>query len=140
MKFPERYCYPAILGCEPGESISVVFPDLDVATSGETEEEALLMARELLGGVLYGLEEDGEEIPTPTPLPYLELDQNEYASLVDVYMPAIRYAKMNRSMNRTVTLPAWLNYAALEKDVNFSKLFQDALIQHLGITERPPLQ
>ncbi len=47
--------------------------------------------------------------------------------LVDVYMPSIRMVKVNRSVNRTVTLPAWLNAAALERNINFSQVLQDAL-------------
>ena len=63
MKKVERYFYPAVFGYEPNEEISVFFPDLDVATSGENDDDALLSARELLGAVMYGLEEDNEEIP-----------------------------------------------------------------------------
>ena len=108
--------------------------DLDAATSGENEDDALISARELLGCVLYGLEEDGEEIPAPTPLSLVDTQSNERAVLVDVYMPSIRMAQVNRSVNRTVTLPAWLNAAALERNVNFSQILQDALKKelHLG--------
>ena len=68
MKKVERYFYPAVFTYEPGQEIAVTFPDLDVATSGENEDDALISARELLGCVLYGLEEDKEDIPAPTPL------------------------------------------------------------------------
>ena len=53
---------------------------------------------------------------------------------LDVYMPSVRLARVNRSVNRTVTLPAWLNAAALERNVNFSQVLQDALRTqlHLG--------
>ena len=127
MKKTERYFYPAVFTYEPGQEIAVVFPDLGCATSGENDEDALLSARELLGCVLYGLEEDGEEIPAPTPLNGVVLEANERAVLIDVYMPSVRQASMNRSVNRTVTLPAWLNAAALERDINFSQVLQDAL-------------
>lgn len=134
MKKTERYVFPAIFTYEAGQEIAVVFPDLDVATSGTDDNDALLSARELLGCALYGMEEDGEEIPSPTPLSNVETDKNERAVLVDVYMPSIRMAKVNRSVNRTVTLPAWLNAAALERNINFSQVLQDALKSqlHLG--------
>lgn len=129
----DRYFYPAVFGYEEGEEISVVFPDLDVATSGESEEEALLSARELLGCVMFGLEEDGDEIPAPTPLSNLEVGSHERAVLVDAYMPSVRMAQNNKSVNRTVTLPAWLNAAALERNINFSQLLQDALKTQMGL-------
>ena len=37
MEKVERYFYPAVFTYEPGQEIAVVFPDLDVATSGENE-------------------------------------------------------------------------------------------------------
>ncbi|MCD7751411.1 MAG: type II toxin-antitoxin system HicB family antitoxin [Lachnospiraceae bacterium] len=134
MKKPERYFYPAVFTYEPGQEIAVFFPDLDCATSGVNEDDALLSARELLGVVLFGLEEDGEEIPAPTPLSNIAMEANERAVLVDVYMPSVRQARVNRSVSRTVTLPAWLNAAALERSINFSQVLQDALKAqlHLG--------
>lgn len=129
----DRYFYPAVFGYEDGEEISVVFPDLDVATSGENEDEALLSARELLGCVMFGLEQDGENIPTPTALSNLDVGNHERAVLVDVYMPSVRMAQNNKSVNRTVTLPAWLNAAALERNINFSQLLQDALKHQMGL-------
>lgn len=127
MKKTERYIFPAVFTYEAGQEIAVVFPDLDAATSGTTDDDALLSARELLGCTLYGMEEDGAEIPVPTPLSSVKTEKNERAVLVDVYMPSIRMAKVNRSVNRTVTLPAWLNAAALERNMNFSQVLQDAL-------------
>ena len=129
----ERYFYPAVFTYEDGEEIAVVFPDLDVATSGTDENDALLSARELLGCVMYGLEEDGEPIPVPTALNRLQLNENEQAVLVDAYMPSVRMAQNNRSVNRTVTLPAWLNAAALERGINFSQVLQDALKSQMGL-------
>ena len=130
-KLPERYIYPSVFTYEEGEEIAVVFPDLDVATSGENDADALASARELLGAVLYGMEEDGDPIPAPTPLNAVKLEENERAALVDVYMPSIRLAKVNRAVNRTVTIPAWLNAAAMERNINFSQVLQGALREQL---------
>lgn len=129
----DRYFYPAVFTYEDGQEIAVVYPDLDVATSGTDDHDALLSARELLGIVLFGLEENGEPIPEPTPLSKVSLAPNERAVLVDVYMPSVRLAQVNRSVNRTVTLPAWLNAAALERNINFSQVLQDALKAQLCV-------
>lgn len=133
MKKPERYIFPAVFTYEKDQEIAVVFPDLDVATSGIDDNDALLSARELLGCTLFGMEEDNEKIPVPTPLTEIALEANERVLLVDVYMPSIRMAKLNRLINRTVTLPAWLNAAALERNINFSQVLQDALKVQLHI-------
>lgn len=134
MKKVERYFYPAIFTYEDGQEIAVEFPDLNCATSGINDDDALLSARELLGCVLFGMEEDNEIIPEPTSLANINTEPNERAVLIDVYMPSIRQANINRSVNRTVTLPAWLNSAALEHNINFSQVLQEALKSqlHLG--------
>lgn len=130
----DRYYYPAVFGYDENESeISVVFPDLNCATSGTDDIDALVSARELLGCVLLGLEEDKEEIPMPTKLSDVKTAENEKVVLVDVFMPSVRMAQNNRSVNRTVTLPAWLNAAAMECNVNFSQLLQDALKAQLHL-------
>ena len=134
MKKLERYFYPAVFTYEEGQEIAVEFPDLDVATSGNDDNDALLSARELLGCVIFGLEEDGEELPVPTPLSKMKLENNERAVLIDVYMPSIRNAHLNKSVSRTVTLPAWLNSIALEHNINFSQVLQKALMEYLGFT------
>jgi predicted RNase H-like HicB family nuclease len=129
----ERYFYPAVFGYEDGKEISVFFPDLDVATSGEDDEDALVSARELLGITMFGLEEDGEAIPKPTPLPDIKTNENERSVLIDVYMPSIRMANINKAVNRTITLPAWLNAQALEHNINFSQVLQEALKSKLHL-------
>lgn len=131
MKKVERYIYPAVFTYEPGMEIAVVFPDLDCATSGENDNDALLSARELLGCVLNGLEEDGAEIPTPTPLSNVIMSDNERTVLIDVYMPSVRMTQNNHSVNRIVTLPDWLNTAAIEHNINVSQVLQDALKEKL---------
>ena len=128
MKKPDRYVYPAVLTYEDGYEIAVTFPDLPgCATSGETDTEALMMAKEALGLHLWGMENDGDELPAPSPIRDIELEAGEIVALVEVYMPSVRLSQENRSVNRTVTLPAWLNAQAMERGVNFSQVLQAAL-------------
>jgi len=134
MKKVDKYVYPAVFTYEEGYEIAVTFPDLPgCATSGTDEIDALAMAREALGCHLWCMEIDDDEIPAPTELLHVAIEENERVVLVDVYMPAIRLAEQNKSINRTVTLPAWLNAAALERKVNFSQVLQEALIEKMQI-------
>jgi predicted RNase H-like HicB family nuclease len=134
MKKRDRYLYPAVFAYEDGYEIAVTFPDLPgCATSGTDDSEALAMAKEALGGHLWCLEEDGDEIPHPTRLCDVALEDNERVALVDVYMPSIRLSQRNRSVNTTVILPAWLNSIAHERGIDFSLALQNALINEFGI-------
>jgi len=132
MKHPDTYLYPVVFTYEDDSTISITFPDLPGCVScADTEAEALQNAREALGGHLWCMEQDGDSIPTPSSLLTVPLEANERVLLLDVFMPSIRMAKANRSVNRTVTLPAWLNAAALERKVNFSQVLQNALLQQI---------
>ena len=73
------------------------------------------------------MEQDHDEIPAPTPISQVKADDGGVVTVIDVFMPAVRDRQNNKSVNRTVTLPAWLNAAALERNINFSQVLQDAL-------------
>lgn len=133
MKKNDSCSYPVAFTYESGCEIAVTFPDLDVATSGVNEDDALLSARELLDCVLFGLEEDGEDIPRPTSLVDVVVETNEQAVLIDVFMPPIRQNESNKAITKTVTIPAWLNARAMEYGVNFSQTLQKALKEELKI-------
>lgn len=128
-----RLYYPAVFTYEKGKEIAVTFPDLDVATSGVNDSDAFDSARECLGMVIVGIEEDGEKIPKASSLADIKLEKNERAVLIDVFMPSVRMANENKSVNRTVTLPAWLNAVALENNINFSQVLQDGIKTQLGL-------
>ena len=56
MKQVERYFYPAVFSYAPDQEIAVTFPDLDVATSGTDDTDALLIAATYIGdgnGTIY---------------------------------------------------------------------------------------
>lgn len=135
MQKKERYLYPAVLSYEEGYEIAVTFPDLPgCATSGATESEALTAGREALGLHLFGMEEDGEEIPEPSSVRDVELEEGESVAIIDVFMPSIRLNQKNKAISRTVTIPAWLNAKAIECGINFSQLLQDAIKRELQCT------
>lgn len=127
------YTYPAIFYYDE-DGISIEFPDLPgCLPCAKNDEEAFRNAREALGLHLFGMEQDGDPIPAPSPVQSLHPEEGGVVAMVEVYMPSIRMAGKNRSVNRTVTLPAWLNAAALERNINFSQVLQDSLKQHLGM-------
>lgn len=136
MQKQERYLYPAVLTYEEGYEIAVTFPDLPgCATSGETEADAVAAGREALGLHLFGMEEDGDELPAPSLAKDIELEDGEVIAMIDVFMPSIRLNQKNKAVNRTVTLPAWLNAKAVECGINFSQLLQDAIKREISTSQ-----
>lgn len=115
MTYPDTYLYPVVFTYEADGQITITFPDLPGCVSCANDEaNTLRSAREALGGHLWCMEQDGDPMPKLTPFLQVSLESNERSMLLDVFMPSICLAKANRSVNRTVTLPAWLNAAAME--------------------------
>lgn len=132
----DRYVFPAIF--EYRDSVvGVSFPDLPGAiTQGDDDAEALRMAKECLSLHLYGLEEEGDDIPAPTPVNKVELESSDEAIvLIDVWMPPFRDEMEEKAVKKTVTLPKWLRDLGEEENVNFSRLLQDALKSYLGVKD-----
>lgn len=135
--------YPACFFKEEN-GYSVVFPDLNwLSTCGETFEEALTMAVDCLAGYLYSCKKAHEEIPAPSTIDNVdiasiskELEVNPENALVNmVTVDVNEYAKSHfeKSVKKTLTIPAWLNNAALEQNINFSQVLQDALKKQLHL-------
>ena len=131
MSRKDIYVYPAIFSYAE-DGISVSFPDLPGCYScGWSDEEALRMAREALGVHLWMMEEDEDPIPAPTQMNQLTVEENERIHLVEVYMPLIRQAEDNKSVKKTLTIPAWMDTAAKAQNINFSLLLQQSIMKVL---------
>ncbi len=136
--------YPACFIKEE-QGYSVIFPDLNnLATCGDTLDEALAMAIDCLAGYLYWLRNDGETAPEPSLstdinpaeiMKDLEISSEEaFVNIITVDVAEYAKTHFEKSVKKTLTIPAWLNKAALEQNINFSQTLQDALKKqlHLG--------
>ena len=129
--FPDYYAFPAFLYYDD-DGISIEFPDLPgCLPCADTTEDAFRNAREALGLHLFGMEQDGEQVPAPTPIQQLSPEDGAVVSMVEVFMPAVRERMNTKMVKKTLTIPAWLNALALENGVNFSQVLQDALKSRL---------
>ena len=62
-----RYAYPVTLEPEKDGRLTVLFDELPGATWGDTEQEALTRAKDLLVSSLATFVEDNQPIPRPSP-------------------------------------------------------------------------
>lgn len=89
----DTYVYPAVLTREHVGGFTVEFPDLPgCLTCGDTLAETLTMAREAMSLHLYGMEEDGDQIPEPSDPAKIQhkLGADQTLTLVDTWMPSFR--------------------------------------------------
>ena len=129
----DAYTFPAIFH-EASDGISIHFPDLPgCLPCAQTMEEAFHNAKEALQLHLYGMEEDGEEIPEPSRLASLSCRKGESLAMIDAWMPPFREKMLNKSTSKTVTIPRWLDILARKEKVNYSHLLQESLKNYLGV-------
>lgn len=131
----DRYSFIAVFDVAD-DGISIEFPDLPgCLPCADDLDEAVKNAREALGLHLWGMERDNDPIPEPTPLRDIHCGDNEVAAVIDVFMPTFRDKINNRFVKKTLSLPAWLADMADADGVNCSKVFQNALMEYLGVNQ-----
>lgn len=128
-----KYIYPAIFQID-ADGINVSFPDFESCyTYGDTMEDAMYMAEDVLCLTLYDLEESGLSAPKSSYIKDIPSDDTSFVSYVHCDTMAYRKLYENKAVKKTLTIPAWLNTMAERESINFSALLQNALKTELHI-------
>ncbi len=129
-----KYIYPAIFKTETEGGYSISFPDIEGCfTCADTLEEGLKMAADALSLMLVSLEDDNESIPEASPIALLKVADGEFSTLICVDTIQYRHTLNNAAVKKTLSIPAWLNDAAVKAGINFSQVLQDALKSRLNL-------
>ena len=88
------------------------------------------MAVDCLAGYLFWLQKDNENVPEASPIEKVNLTEiaegveispdTAFANIVTVDVAEYAKTHFEKSVKKTLTIPAWLNTAALEQNINFS--------------------
>ena len=133
--------YPVIFTAthDKKDTYLVEIPDLQGMTEGYGLEGACKMARDYIGGMIADIKD--EDIPAASSITKIDVSKGVFAdagesfvTLIDLDLEAYRRKARNRAVRCNVSLPAWLNEAAREKRLNFSRVLQEALMEKLGLT------
>ena len=118
---------------------SVIFPDLGIATCGDDLEDALTMAIDCLAGYLYSADLDNETGPPASSLKDIDIQKvmdelevtsdEAFVNIVTVDVPEYAKTHFTTSVRKNLTIPSWLNDAAMKQGINFSQVLQEALLQ-----------
>ncbi len=127
------YFYPAIFHNDERGGLWVSFPDFpECTTQGENIDEAYKMAVEAIGLCIDDKLKNNEELPEASiPTDYF-VDKGDFSCLIEFDLMRYRRTHNTKSVKKTLTIPEWLNEAALAQNINFSQVLQDALIQKVG--------
>ena len=101
-------------------------------TDGESIEEVIINAKDVLEGTIFSLLKNNLEVPEPT-LTKPNLENNEFLVYIDIQLTPIIDKVKNQTIKKTLTIPKWLNDEVEKHSVNFSNLLQTAIKKYLNI-------
>ncbi|WP_405722155.1 type II toxin-antitoxin system HicB family antitoxin [Anaerovibrio slackiae] len=125
------FFYPAIFQNED-IGYSAIIPDIPgCMTQGDSLGETLDMIQEAIGLMLE--ETEPSDYPAPSLPENIQTEKGQFVMMVS--FNKLEYDKKyhSRSITKTLSIPEWLNTAALKRNINFSNVLQNALIRELNI-------
>jgi predicted RNase H-like HicB family nuclease len=123
--------YPVVISYDETESSKYKYlayiPDLDGYTQGESFADAIYMSRDYLG--TYSLE---HELPEAGAVKF-ETVTGDTITFVDIDPGAYKKRLDGTPVKKTLSIPAYLNNAAIEEGLNFSQTLSDAIKEKLAL-------
>ena len=128
-----RLFYPAVFHAAEEGGFWVTFPDIpECMTQGNNMQQAYEMAVDALGLSLSTMEEAGEPIPAASSLDAVDPEDGTLV-IVEFDMAEYRRRHSAKAVKKTLSIPEWLNEAAVRANINFSQILQNALMEKLGM-------
>lgn len=125
----KKLFYPALFHKAEEGGFWISFPDIpECLTQGDDMEQAYEMAVEALGLALTCREKEHLAIPAASDPTTLTPEPDSFLVVIEFDMLAYRKRTNSRAVKKTLSIPEWLNEAAIAMDINFSQVLQEALL------------
>ena len=105
----------------------VYIPDLDGYTQGVSLADAIVMARDYIG--TFSLD---NPLPEPGKVSF-KAEDSDVVTLVDIDPDKYRRELDKTHVKKTLTIPSYLNDAAINEGINFSQTLADAIKDKLHL-------
>jgi len=86
----------------------------------------MVMAQSALSQWLEYLESEKQDIPKPSVINGISVEENEFTSLIRADI------RDSRAVKRTVSLPKWMDEKVSEMGLSLSRVLQDALAKKMS--------
>ncbi len=125
-----KLLYPAIFTpCSESPGFTVEVPDLPgCITEGQDLVEAIEMGIDAASGWILDEMEDGNDYPAASPLTSLVPPLGGFTNLLVLDIDAYAEKYGSKTVRKNITIPAWLNAYGEKRNINFSRVLQDALL------------
>lgn len=128
--------YPAIFHYAEEGGFWISFPDIpECLTEGDNMAEAYRMAVEALNLAISDRLQNNELLPVPSSPDHISVSDGIIVIVsydIGVYNKKFKA----KAVKKTLTIPEWLNDEAIEHNINFSQVLQDALKQQLAAVHK----
>lgn len=125
----KKLFYPALFHKAEEGGFWVSFPDIpECLTQGDDMTQAYEMAVDALGLALTSREEEHQALPTASDPTEIHPESDAFLVVIEFDMLAYKKRTNSRAIKKTLSIPEWLNEAAIAMDINFSQVLQEALL------------
>ncbi len=125
--------YPAIFHTAEEGGFWITFPDFpECITEGDDMEDAYRMAVDAVGFAVNERERAKESVPDASS-PESIVVEDGVIVIVEFDMMEYKRRHCSRAVKKTLSIPEWMNEAAIKAGVNFSQVLQEALMEKLNI-------
>lgn len=125
----KKLFYPALFHKAEEGGFWISFPDIpECLTQGEDMTQAYEMAVDALGLALTCREKERQPFPDVSDPTMITPEPDSFLVVIEFDMLAYKKRTGSRAVKKTLSIPEWLNEAAIAMDLNFSQILQEALI------------
>ncbi len=129
----DHFFYPAVFHSADKGGFWISFPDFpECLTQGKNMEDAYEMATEALGLCIDEKLKNNVEMPQASVPTDLVLEKGDFTCVIEFDMLRYRKTHNSKAVKKTLSIPEWLNEAAVMQNINFSQVLQEALIDILN--------
>lgn len=125
----KKLFYPALFHKAEEGGFWVSFPDIpECLTQGDDMEQAYEMAVDALGLALACREKEQQPFPAISDPTSIRPEPDSFLVVIEFDMLAYKKRTSSRVVKKTLSIPEWMNEAAIAMDLNFSQILQEALL------------
>ena len=128
----KKLFYPALFHKAEEGGFWVSFPDIpECLTQGNDMTQAYEMAVDALGLALTCREKEQQPLPDSSDPTTITPEHDAFLVVIEFDMLSYKKRTSSRAVKKTLSIPEWLNEAAMSMDLNFSQVLQEALLSKI---------
>lgn len=128
----KKLFYPALFHIAEEGGFWVSFPDIpECLTQGDDMTQAYEMAVDALGLALVCYEKEQKPFPASSDPTAIPPEPDSFLVVIEFDMLAYKKRTNSRAVKKTLSIPEWMNEAAMAMDLNFSQVLQEALLTRI---------